>query len=125
MSVPSDIHVPRGIVPGQPRAAQGEARGVEGIGGFQVALESASVKTIADQESEEKGEDDGEKNGHRHHVGRVDLKPLTRHSFCAFMEFGEMKERGGGGGEGKREVWWGKELGEEARVSEKKGKEKR
>ena len=59
MSVPSNIHVPRGIVPGQPRAAQGKARGIEGVGGFQVTLQSASMKSIADEEAQEKGEDDG------------------------------------------------------------------
>ena len=78
MSVPSDIHVPRGIVPGQPRAAEGEARGVEGIGGFQVALESASVKTIADQESEEKGEDDQKKEEMRR---KLNEEPLVCGAF--------------------------------------------
>ena len=52
VSLPSDIHVPRGSIPGQPRAAEGQARGIEGVGGFQVQVtfEATTMESITDQE---------------------------------------------------------------------------
>ena len=54
--VPSDIHVPRGVIPSQPRTAEGKARGVVGVGGFQIrsTFQSASMKSIANEKTDEK-----------------------------------------------------------------------